>query len=146
LLTRPTVQLDVEACTAALAGKRVLITGAAGSIGAELTRQVLAVNPESVVAVDTNETGLYELEGDLSSLADASPLSSDGDSEPLPPGTRPDHKPPKNHLRSSRGAKRSRVFPVVRVCIADISDARRIRELFDVERPQVVFHAAAYKH
>ena len=101
LLTRPLVRLDVETCSATLAGKRVLITGAAGSIGAELTRQVLAVAPADVLAIDTNETGLYELQGDA---------------------------------------------PGVRTCIADVADARRMRELFRRERPQVVFHAAAYKH
>jgi FlaA1/EpsC-like NDP-sugar epimerase len=46
----------------------VLITGAAGSIGAELTRQVLAVGPADVLAVDTNETGLYELEGNVAGV------------------------------------------------------------------------------
>jgi FlaA1/EpsC-like NDP-sugar epimerase len=107
LLTRPIVHLDVDACAPALAGKRVLITGAAGSIGSELARQVLAVGPESVVAIDMNETGLYELEADLARLR----------------GTVP-----------------------VRTSIADVADARRMRELFLRERPQVVFHAAAYKH
>ena len=101
LLTRPVVRLDVETCTAALAGKRVLITGAAGSIGAELSRQVLAVGPTDVLAIDTNETGLYELQGNT---------------------------------------------PGVRTCIADVADSRRMRELFVRERPQVIFHAAAYKH
>jgi FlaA1/EpsC-like NDP-sugar epimerase len=101
LLTRPVLRLDVETCSAALAGKRVLITGAAGSIGAELTRQVLSLDPAEILAVDTNETGLYELEGSA---------------------------------------------PGVRTCIADVADARRVRELFLRERPQVIFHAAAYKH
>jgi FlaA1/EpsC-like NDP-sugar epimerase len=58
-----------------------------------------------VLAVDTNETGLYELESDVAAS-----------------------------------------MPVVRTCIADISDPRRMRELFLRERPEVVFHAAAYKH
>jgi FlaA1/EpsC-like NDP-sugar epimerase len=101
LLERPIVRLDVEACAPALAAKRVLITGAAGSIGAELTRQVLAVGPADVLAIDTNETGLYELE--------------------------------------SNGVG-------VRTCIADVTDVRRMRELFLREQPSVVFHAAAYKH
>jgi O-antigen biosynthesis protein WbqV len=103
LLSRPIVQLDIAACAPALAGKRVLITGGAGSIGAELTRQVLAVGPAAVVAVDMNETGLYELEGNLA-------------------------------------------HPALRTSIVDVADERRVRELFDRERPDVVFHAAAYKH
>jgi FlaA1/EpsC-like NDP-sugar epimerase len=107
LLPRPLVRLDVSACAAALEGKRVLITGGAGSIGAELARQVVAVGPSDVIAVDTNETGLYELECEL----------------PVGGG-----------------------HAVVRSCIADITDARRMRELFLRERPDVVFHAAAYKH
>jgi FlaA1/EpsC-like NDP-sugar epimerase len=107
LLTRPLIHLDVEACAAVLAGKRVLITGASGSIGSELCRQVLPVGPASVLAVDMNETGLYELEADLASVRGDIP---------------------------------------VRTSIADVTDARRMHELFVRERPEVVFHAAAYKH
>lgn len=107
LLTRPVVRLDIDACAPALTGKRVVITGAAGSIGSELARQVLAVQPGSLLAIDVNETGLYELHNDLASLGAAVP---------------------------------------VRTSIADVADERRIRELFLRERPQVVFHAAAYKH
>src|ERR687885_966200 len=105
LLTRPVVRLNLERCAPALAGKRVLITGGAGSIGAELARQVLAVGPASVLAINMNETGLYELQGDLAAAGVA-----------------------------------------VRTCIADVTDTRRMRELFLREQPEVVFHAAAYKH
>jgi FlaA1/EpsC-like NDP-sugar epimerase len=107
LLTRPVVRLDVQGCADALAGKRVLITGGAGSIGTELIRQIVAVGPASVLAVDMNETGLFELQGEMSSR------SADG---------------------------------LVRTCIADVSDRRRMYDLFERERPHVVFHAAAYKH
>ena len=103
-MSRPVLRLDIDGCAAVLAGKRVVITGGAGSIGAELARQVLAVGPASVLAVDLNETGLYELQSDLV------------------------HK------------------STLRTCIADVADSRRMRELFQRERPEVVFHAAAYKH
>src|SRR5439155_14618252 len=83
------------------------ITGAAGSIGSELGRQVLAVGPASILAVDMNETGLYELEADLATVRGNVP---------------------------------------VRTSIADVADPRRMRELFLREQPDVVFHAAAYKH
>jgi FlaA1/EpsC-like NDP-sugar epimerase len=72
-----------------------------------LARQVLAVGPACIIAVDMNETGLYELEGDLAALSGDVP---------------------------------------VRTCIADVADPRRMRELFAREKPEVVFHAAAYKH
>ncbi|MBV9546481.1 MAG: polysaccharide biosynthesis protein [Chloroflexi bacterium] len=67
LLPRRSVPLDASACRAVLANKRILITGGAGSIGAELARQALGFGAESVLAVDMNETGLYELEGELAS-------------------------------------------------------------------------------
>jgi nucleoside-diphosphate-sugar epimerase len=107
LLPRRVVQLDVEACAPALRGKRILITGAAGSIGSELARQALAVGPASLLLLDTNETGLYELEGELAALRPGVP---------------------------------------VRPLIGDVSDAHGMEQLFRREGPQVVFHAAAYKH
>lgn len=107
LLPRPRVRLDVAACAPALAGKRVLITGAAGSIGAELAKQVLAVGPSEVCLLDVNETGLYELQA---------------------------------VLQAGRGVVE------VRPVIADVADPRRVEEIFQQRRPQIVFHAAAYKH
>jgi FlaA1/EpsC-like NDP-sugar epimerase len=107
LLPRRAVQLDPASCVAVLANKRILITGGAGSIGAELARQVLAAGPAAVLSVDMNETGLYELENDLAPY---------------------------------------RANAMLRTCIADVADQRRMRELFAQERPHVVFHAAAYKH
>jgi len=90
-----------------LKGKRVLVTGAAGSIGSELCRQVLRFSPAQLVALDFDETGLFNLEMEL-----------------------------------------GRLFPQgkVKAVIANIRERQRISLLFQQERPQVVFHAAAYKH
>jgi len=65
LLRRQEAQLDVALCTAALSGRDVLITGAAGYLGQELARQILAFGPATLHLLDTNETGLYDLQRDL---------------------------------------------------------------------------------
>jgi FlaA1/EpsC-like NDP-sugar epimerase len=61
LLAREPMDVDVEACRAAIAGRAVLITGAAGSIGLELTRRVMSYGPTALHLIDSNETGLHEL-------------------------------------------------------------------------------------
>ncbi len=66
LIERDPVNIDKEACATMIAGRSVLITGAAGSIGAELARQVLAFGPASLHLFDANEGGLHELRVELS--------------------------------------------------------------------------------
>jgi FlaA1/EpsC-like NDP-sugar epimerase len=61
LLAREPMDVDAEACRAAIAGRAVLITGAAGSIGLELTRRVMSYGPTALHLIDSNETGLHEL-------------------------------------------------------------------------------------
>ena len=71
LLGRPPLEIDEDACRSLVAGKVVLVTGAAGSIGSELCRQVTHYGPAKVLAVDQDETGLYNLgldSGDIFSL------------------------------------------------------------------------------
>ncbi|HZP58586.1 MAG TPA: nucleoside-diphosphate sugar epimerase/dehydratase [Dehalococcoidia bacterium] len=65
LLGREQVEVDAEMCAAALRGKSVMITGAAGYIASELARQVLAFAPADLHLLDVNETGLYDLQRDL---------------------------------------------------------------------------------
>ena len=60
LLPRPTVATDLECVREMLTGRRVLVTGGGGSIGSEIVRQVLALNPAGVWALDNDETHLYE--------------------------------------------------------------------------------------
>src|SRR6266568_1088206 len=107
LIERKVVPLSTHEVEAVLAGKIILVTGAAGSIGSELTRQVLDLKPQRVIALDTNETGLFDLVEML-----------------------------KAHPYAERLA----------VSIGDITDSLEMERLLARERPQIIFHAAAYKH
>ncbi len=66
LLGRPTVSPDVELLSANVTGRRVMITGAGGSIGSELCRQVLALAPAELVLVDNGEFNLFQVDSELS--------------------------------------------------------------------------------
>src|SRR5579864_1552925 len=107
LLEREVVPLRSIEAQAVLKRQVMLVTGAAGSIGSELCRQLLEYEPELVIALDTNESGLFDL--------------AEG-------------------LRSHPHAARLRLY------IADIKDVQGMTRLFETCHPQVVFHAAAYKH
>jgi FlaA1/EpsC-like NDP-sugar epimerase len=107
LLGREPVQLDEAGVGATLRGKTVLITGAGGSIGAELCRQVARFGPSRLVLYEQSEFNLYSIEQSL------------GESFPQ--------------------------LPLVRL-IGDVKDLAHLRETVARWRPQVVFHAAAYKH
>lgn len=65
LLGREPVTLDLEAVREHISGKVVMVTGAAGSIGSELSRQILGYAPSRLVCVDQNETGIFYLEREL---------------------------------------------------------------------------------
>ena len=106
ILGRAPATVDSESCQRILADKVVLVTGAAGSIGSELCRQVLRFRPQQLLALDNNESGLYDLNLEI------------------------------NH--NGR-------FPV-QLIVADITDWGRMNRVFRLYKPQVVFHAAAYKH
>jgi len=107
LLGREAIHLNKENVERELSGCRVCITGAAGSIGKELVRQVIKYNPEYIIAIDQAESALYELERELVGM----------------------------------GSK------VKVICyLADITNRDRIAAIFKEYRPEIVFHAAAYKH
>jgi FlaA1/EpsC-like NDP-sugar epimerase len=107
LLGRQPVQTDLASIRSKLEGEVLLITGAGGSIGSELSRQVCNFAPRDVILLDRSENCLFKLGMELSTNR------------------------PQQHF-----------VPV----IADIQDAGAMREIFALYRPNIVFHAAAYKH
>lgn len=107
LLRRDPVRLDTEAISAFVRGKAVLVTGAAGSIGSELCRQLLEFHPALLVALDCAETPLHTLLLELRARS--------GDVKVIPE-------------------------------LADVTDRARMKSAFRAHHPEVVFHAAAFKH
>lgn len=107
LLGREPIQLDEEGIRNQIQGKVILITGAAGSIGWELVRQVARYEPSNLVLLDQAESALYELEIELREQYKNCPIE---------------------------------------VVIGNIRSKERMDNVFRTFKPQVVFHAAAYKH
>ncbi|MBZ0072535.1 MAG: nucleoside-diphosphate sugar epimerase/dehydratase [Thiohalobacteraceae bacterium] len=107
LLGREPVTLDWQSIHAKLQGKRVLVTGGGGSIGAELCRQVARIGPESLLLFEQSEFSLFEIERELRKAYPQLPLQ---------------------------------------VCLGDVTDAVLVERVLAQHRPQVIFHAAAYKH
>jgi FlaA1/EpsC-like NDP-sugar epimerase len=107
LLGREVINLDRQLLLQSLSGHRILITGAAGSIGSEMARQIAGYDPGSLILLDRNENNLFYLEADL---------------------------------------RAAHPFLQLRAAVGDVLDQASLRRLFRDERPQVVFHAAAYKH
>ena len=107
LLGRDAVQLDDAGVHAFLSGKTVLVTGAGGSIGSELCRQIGRFKPERIVLLELSEFALYSIEQEFRD----------------------------RHVNIQMAA-----------IVGDARNERRMDEVFARYRPQVVFHAAAYKH
>ena len=107
LLGRHEIRTDLDAIAGYLAAKRVLVTGAGGSIGSELCRQVDRFGPAELVMFDRDESALHEVELSL---------------------------------------RRRALLEDSNLVIGDIRDRKRLAEIFDRHRPEVVLHAAALKH
>ena len=107
LLSRKEILLDKEGIKNKVSDKTILVTGAAGSIGAEIVRQLTSFLPKKIVLLDQAESPLYELELEL---------------------------------ESSISVER------VETVLGDVRNEGRMRKVFEVFNPNVVYHAAAYKH
>lgn len=90
-------------------GKKVLILGAAGSIGSVLAERILSLGVEKLMLLDNNESGLFDLEQNLT-------------------------------FNSNKNKEK------IELCVGDIRDSETIRRVFEEFKPNVVYHAAAYKH
>jgi FlaA1/EpsC-like NDP-sugar epimerase len=109
LLGRHEAEIDLQNTGECHTGKTILVTGAAGSIGSELCRQLVALKPSKMIAVDISENGLYHIEEELLLALNGQGL-----------------------LFEAR--------------VADVKDAAAVERVFAAYKPDVVFHAAAYKH
>jgi FlaA1/EpsC-like NDP-sugar epimerase len=107
LIGRETVKLDQKLIEGCIKGQRVLVTGAGGSIGSELCRQICRFDPERIILFERAESPLYEIDLELRNSC--------------------------GHLD---------ILPV----LGDIQDVASLRQTFQTYRPQIAFHAAAYKH
>lgn len=107
LIGREVVELEEERIGEYLENVRVLVTGAGGSIGSELCRQICRFKPETLILFERAESPLYDIEIEL-----------------------------------------QRLFPYIKIIpvLGDIRDRRQLFKAFEANRPQVIFHAAAYKH
>lgn len=107
LLGRKEIQLDRSSISQYLSGKKVLVTGAGGSIGSELVRQCLTFDPDLLILLDQSEHNLFKIEKECSTSE----------------------------------------YPIsYKTVLGDIRDKGLLKRLFSNFSPDVVFHAAAYKH
>jgi len=123
LLGREQVTPDLRLFDADIKGKTVLVTGAGGSIGTELCRQILAVGPDKLILLDNSEYSLYKINQDLGKLV----LAKAGQITDTDTGTDTDT---------------DLVVPI----LGSVTDDALIRRVYKTCRPDTVFHAAAYKH
>ncbi len=111
LLEREPIVLGKENVKHELEGKVVMVTGAAGSIGSEICRQVLQHNPKCLVMFDQAESPMYDLQFELN------------------------NEEPYKHLAVPK-----------EYVVGNVKDINKMTEVFEKYQPQIIYHAAAYKH
>ena len=126
LLGRDEVEVDMSAISAFLKGKKVMVTGAAGSIGSELCRLISGFEIEKLVMLDNGETPMHNLNLEFNDIVKK-------------------HKDalPKDDLIARAEDKFEDRFEFF---ICDVRNKVRLERAFNLWRPDIIFHAAAYKH
>lgn len=117
-------------------GKTVLVTGAGGSIGSELCRQILKTNPRQLLLVEMSEFALYQIHQELEVI-----LTGERHSVSVPSAGASDETPSILEIGSSQDSE-VEIVPL----LASVCDEVRMQEIMSTWRPQTVYHAAAYKH
>ena len=107
LLGRPPIDIKEPVVVEGIRGKRIMVTGGAGSIGSEIVRQLTRLSPECIILLDQAESALYDLQMEM--------------------------------MRRNPDA-------VMHFIIADVTDTFRLRQVFERFKPEIIFHASAYKH
>jgi len=107
LLERPEIRIDQNDMNRNIGGKVIMVTGAAGSIGSEIVRQLTRFNPKSIILFDCAESPLYDIELEI----------------------REDYK-----------------FASIEIVIGDVRDRHLVEQVFEKYKPEIIYHAAAYKH
>lgn len=127
LLGREEIEINMDKIKSFLEGKRVMVTGAAGSIGSELCRLISGYNIKKLIMLDSAETPMHDLTLEFNEIIkrhNSDQLNRDDNPESL-----------LNDFKDR--------FSFI---IGDVRNRIRIEKVFDKERPQIIFHAAAYKH
>jgi FlaA1/EpsC-like NDP-sugar epimerase len=130
LLGREVVPPDISLLALSVSDKRVVVTGAGGSIGSELCRQILKFSPKSLTLIDISEHALYLIDSELRKCVSQSEnitfqekVNSDRSHPPIP------------------------TSPItITSYLASVNNNELLLKIFKAEQPDVVFHAAAYKH
>ena len=107
LLGREPISTKAESIYKGIHGKRIMVTGGAGSIGSEIVRQLVYLDPQSIIIVDQSETAAFDIQNEIIRLVNETELH---------------------------------------VFVADVTDPNRMQRIFEKCQPQIIFHAAAYKH
>jgi FlaA1/EpsC-like NDP-sugar epimerase len=147
LLGREAVTPDLELLSINIAGKTVLVTGAGGSIGSELCRQIMQYKPHTLLLVELNELALYAIHHELESKF----VGNQTDQAIF--------KPVDNASATVSGSSiaQSKTDPSINISnihshiklvplLASVCDATRVKQILEVFKPHTIYHAAAYKH